>query len=93
LEHRQNIQPDGATAIEALSGLRVAKAVAQMRPTNESTLRARARKLRYSIHKSRLRSINEDNLSKYALVKKDSNSVVLGERFDASLEEIAEYLS
>jgi hypothetical protein len=64
-----------------------------MRPTNESTLRARARKLGYSIHKSRLRSINEDNLGKYALVKKDRNSVVLGERFDASLEEIAEYLS
>jgi hypothetical protein len=40
-----------------------------------------------------LRSINEDNLGKYALVKKDSNSVVPGERFDASLEEMAEYLS
>jgi hypothetical protein len=64
-----------------------------MHPTNESTLRAHARKLGYSIHKSRLRSINEDNLGKYALVKKDGNSVVLGERFDASLEEIAEYLS
>ena len=59
----------------------------------ESALRARARKLGYSIDKSRLRSINEDNLSKYPLVKEDNNSVVLGERFDASLEEIAEYLS
>jgi len=65
----------------------------RMRPTKESTLRARARKLGYSIHKSRLRSIDEDNLGKYALVKKDGNSVVLGERFDASLEDIAEYLS
>jgi hypothetical protein len=37
--------------------------------------------------------VNEDNLRKYALVKGDSMSVVLGERFDASLEEIAEYLS
>lgn len=64
-----------------------------MRETNESTLRARARKLGYSIRKSRLRSTNEDNLGKYALVKEDSNSVILGERFDASLEEIAEYLS
>jgi hypothetical protein len=64
-----------------------------MRLTNESVLRARARKLGYSIHKSRLRSINEDNLGKYALVKDDNKSVVLGERFDASLEEIAEYLS
>jgi len=61
--------------------------------TNESTLWARARKLGYSIRKSRSRSINEDNLGKCALVKHDSNSVVLGERFDASLEEIADYLS
>jgi hypothetical protein len=43
--------------------------------------------------KPRLRSINEDNLGKYALVKEDSKRVVLGERFEASLEEIAEYLS
>jgi hypothetical protein len=64
-----------------------------MRPTNESALRARARKLGYSIHKSRLRSISEDNFGKYALVSENDKSVVLGERFDASLEEIAEYLS
>jgi hypothetical protein len=64
-----------------------------MRLTNESALRARARKLGYSIHKSRLRSISEDNFGKYALVNENDKSVVLGERFDASLEEIAEYLS
>jgi len=58
----------------------------------EKALRARARKLGYAIHKSRSRSIHEDNLGRYALVKQDSNLVVLGERFDASLEEIAEYL-
>ena len=63
-----------------------------MGSVNEKTLRARARKLGYSIHKSRSRSIHEDNLGRYALVKEDSNLVVLGERFDASLEEIAEYL-
>jgi precorrin-6B methylase 1 len=59
----------------------------------ESAVRARARRLGYAIHKSRSRSIHEDNLGKYALVKDDGNFVVLGERFDASLEEIAEYLS
>jgi hypothetical protein len=58
----------------------------------EKTLRVRARRLGYAIHKSRSRSIHEDNLGRYALVKEDSNLVVLGERFDASLEEIAEYL-
>jgi len=64
-----------------------------MRLTKESALRARARKLGYAIRKSRSRSIHEDNLGQYALVKEDSNDVVLGERFDASLEEIAAYLN
>lgn len=64
-----------------------------MRLTSESALRARARKLGYSIHKSRSRSVDEDNFGKFALVKEDNNNVVLGERFDASLEEIADYLS
>ena len=64
-----------------------------MHSQKESTLRARARKLGYVIRKSRSRSIHEDNLGKYALVKIDSNYVVLGERFDASLEEISEYLT
>ncbi|MCP3467011.1 MULTISPECIES: hypothetical protein [unclassified Bradyrhizobium] len=63
-----------------------------MGSVKEKALRARARKLGYAIHKSRSRSIHEDNLGRYALVKEDSNLVVLGERFDASLEEIAEYL-
>ena len=61
-----------------------------MRLTTESALRARARKLGYAIHKSRSRSTND--FGKYALVKEDGNQVVLGERFDATLEEIAEYL-
>ena len=64
---------DEATAIDASLGLHVAKE-ALMHLTNESTLRARARKLGYSIHRSRSRSINEDNLGKHALGK----SVVLG---------------
>jgi hypothetical protein len=63
-----------------------------MRLTTESALRARARKLGYAIHKSRSRSIHEDNLGEYALVKEAGNQVVLGERFDATLEQIAEYL-
>ncbi len=63
-----------------------------MRLSKESALRARARKLGYVIHKSRSRSVHEDNLGKYALVREDSDEVVLGERFDATLEEIADYL-
>jgi hypothetical protein len=63
-----------------------------VRLTTESALRARARRLGYSIHKSRSRSIDEDNFGDYALVKEDGHQVVLGERFDATLEQIAEYL-
>ena len=64
-----------------------------MHPSTESTLRARARKLGYLIRKSRSRSVHEDNLGHYALVKENNNEVVLGERFDATLEEIAAYLN
>ena len=46
---------------------------ALMRSMKERPLRERARKLGYAIHKSRARSIHEDNLGKYALVRKDSN--------------------
>jgi hypothetical protein len=63
-----------------------------MRSTKEGAVRARARKLGYAIRKSRSRSVHEDNLGKYALVREGNNDVVLGERFDASLEEIAQYL-
>jgi hypothetical protein len=63
-----------------------------MRSIKESSLRARARKLGYAIRKSRSRSVHEDNLGKYALVRENNSEVVLGERFDASLEEIAQYL-
>jgi hypothetical protein len=92
-ENLRSFEPvSEAVAVGASLGLHVARE-ALMRLASESTLRARARKLGYSIHKSRSRSIDEDNLGKFALVKEDSKSVVLGERFDASLEEIAEYLS
>jgi hypothetical protein len=63
-----------------------------MRPSTESALRARARKLGYAIRKSRSRSVHEDNLGQYALIKEDNNEVVLGERFDATLKDIAAYL-
>jgi hypothetical protein len=64
-----------------------------MRSMSESTVRARAQSLGYSIHKSRDRSIHADNLGEYMLPKTDRNVVVIGSRFDASLAEISEYLS
>jgi hypothetical protein len=47
----------------------------------------------YSIHKSRNRSMHIDNHGEYMLVLNDMNCIVLGERFDASLDDIAEYLA
>jgi hypothetical protein len=51
-----------------------------MRLTNESALRARARKLGYSIHTSRLRSINEGNLGKYADASTVEQFIAIGRR-------------
>lgn len=59
---------------------------------NGSALRARARRKGYVIRKSRDRSIHADNLGEYMLIELHRNIVVLGSRYDASLEEIADYL-
>jgi hypothetical protein len=59
---------------------------------NESALRAHAQRAGYAIRKSRDRSIHGDNFGEYMLVEVDRNFVVLGERFNASLEDITEYL-
>ncbi|NOJ47834.1 hypothetical protein [Bradyrhizobium archetypum] len=42
--------------------------------------------------KSLDRTIHLDNIGEYMLVDTERNFVVLGERFNASLEQIAEYL-
>jgi hypothetical protein len=60
---------------------------------NESALRARAQRAGSSIHRSRDRSVHGSNLGQYMLVEVDCNFIVLGERFNASLEDIAEYLT
>jgi hypothetical protein len=49
-----------------------------MRLTNEGVLRAR--KLGYSTHKSRLRSINEGNLGKYADASTVEQFIAIGRR-------------
>jgi hypothetical protein len=58
----------------------------------ESAVRARADRRGYSIQKSWDRSIHANNYGEYMLVD-DRICVVLGDRFNASLEEIAEYLT
>ncbi len=56
-------------------------------------VRARARTCGYVIRKSRDRSLHIDNHGEYMLVAPDRNLVILVERFNATLEEINEYLS
>jgi hypothetical protein len=57
----------------------------------EQRLRKRARRREFAIRKSRARNLHFDNQGLYVLVDYN-NFVVLGERFDASLDEIEEYL-
>ena len=78
--------------IGASSGLPFNQLEAHMPSMNESALRARAQRAGYTIMKSRDRTIHAEQLGEYMLVDTGGNFVVLGDRFNASLEQIAEYL-
>jgi hypothetical protein len=60
-------------------------------PLNESTVRRRAKRAGYLMYKSRSR-LSPDNHGRYMLCEGRGNWVVLGSRFDATLEEIADFL-
>lgn len=57
------------------------------------TVRRRAKRLGYVVRKSRERYLHSDNRGQYMLIDAHRNSVVLGVRFDATPNEIAEWLS
>ena len=59
---------------------------------SESGLRRLARREGYLLRKSRSRTIHADNFGEYMLVDVGLNIPALGARYDASLEEIADYL-
>jgi hypothetical protein len=59
---------------------------------SESTLRRRAREYGYVIRKSRAGE-SVDQLGAFMLIDADRNLIVLGERFDASLADISEFLA
>jgi hypothetical protein len=82
-----------ASVIGASPGLQLNNQEAYMPSMKENAVRARARVRGYSIHKSQDRSMHIDNHGEYMLVLNDMNCVVLGQRFDASLDDIAEYLA
>jgi hypothetical protein len=57
----------------------------------ETTLRARAKRSGYLLCKSR-RQIDLNNLGDYMLVEASSNTVALGGRFEAGLDDVAKFL-
>jgi hypothetical protein len=61
----------------------------------EARVRGRARRMGYSVRRSRQRANvpNLNNLGQFRLVDADRNCIVLGERFDATLDDIEEYLA
>lgn len=60
--------------------------------TQESRIRGLATRRGYQVRKSRQRSQHIDNQGLFMLVRADGNQLVLGERYDASLEEIEAYI-
>jgi hypothetical protein len=57
----------------------------------ESTVRSRAFRAGYSVSKSRDRDTHSNNRGKFMLCD-GANTLILGDGFDASLEDIADYL-
>jgi hypothetical protein len=62
---------------------------------SEASVRRRAKRLGYYVIKSKQRTgvPNAENHGYYRLINANDNWVVLGERFDARLEDIDEFLS
>lgn len=58
---------------------------------NVAAVRKLARRRGYHVCKSRDRSTHLDNFGKFQLID-DCNMVVMGEKFDCTIEEIAEHL-
>ena len=61
----------------------------------EARVRSLARRMGYSVRRSRQGANvpNLDNLGQFTLVDADRNWIVLGERFDATLDDIEKYLT
>jgi hypothetical protein len=68
-----------------------AEIMAKSERNQEQRLRRRASSRGFAVYKSR-QSPHFDNQGLYMLAELRNNSLVLGERYDASLNEIEEYL-
>jgi hypothetical protein len=60
---------------------------------SESRIRREAKRQGYAVRKSRTRNVHGNDLAEFMLIEVNRNCCVLGERFDASLEDIQNYLS
>ena len=61
--------------------------------STENRIRRLATKHGCRIHKSRSRTLHFDNHGEYRLVDAYSNTLIMGDRFDATLGEIEGYLT
>jgi len=59
---------------------------------HENRIRKLARRRGYSVHKSR-RPVSLNNHDEFRLVDADRNVIVLGEHFDATLQDVEAYLT
>lgn len=57
----------------------------------EQRLRRALNKRGYSLHKSR-RAFNADNLGGYLIANQQNNTLIAGERFNLSLDDVNEWL-
>jgi hypothetical protein len=64
-----------------------------MKVISESALRRRAKRQGYLLRKSRARIRDSNNRGMYVLYNAHSGNVVLGPYFDASLEDIENFLN
>jgi hypothetical protein len=60
---------------------------------SESTIRRKAKRHGYYVTKSREQTFHANNLGEYMLVDVQHSVPILGWNYDASLEDIADYLS
>src|SRR5262245_33905297 len=89
---------DDASVIRASFGLSSIRNEVHMQDIRdfrqEARVRSRARRMGYIVRHSRQRANvpNIDNLGEFMLIEANHNLIVLGERFDTTLDDIENYL-
>lgn len=58
----------------------------------ENFLRRKAHRLGLALHKSRVKEIHLNNFGEFMIVTLENNSLVAGEKFDYTLEDVKNFL-